>query len=232
MKIKSSFVLFIVVMVCFFPSVNQAQEVVYRLHSGISLNKFTLQADEYLYTLTNSSNVTAGFQVGVDIVIPVYQHFGIRTGLAASQKGGQLIDEFRWGGNQIVMEEKVNLLYIDIPFFIQYERVPQVDYSPYLFGGMFAGFYTRGSHSTIVQITENGSTSEEEYPFWYFSNNLEKMNYGIIFGAGFRFVNLFGELKYDLGLADVTGPATHEVSDWTILSNRFSGFTLSAGWHF
>lgn len=158
------------------------------------------------YSVSDGENhqLNPGFHIGPTLEMPINKTLSIETGLLLSTKGFKIEREHDYLNENIKQNEKLNLIYLDIPIIakLSFDVGNQQIYGilgPYLSTGL------TGSYNTEIEI--NGTQETHELDVNFGSNkddgDLKRFDYGLIAGIGINLNSIQVEVNYSLGLADV-----------------------------
>ncbi len=174
--------------------------------------------------------VNPGFHIGATVDVPIFEMLSFETGLLLNTKGYRMkrTEENNIGTWEI--KETVNLMYLDIPLTARgsYDFGAIKAYGIF---GPYIGFGLTGkakSKSTFLGETERDSEtvnwgSDED-------DDLKRLDYGLIFGAGVEYQSFVLGFQYGLGLADIT-PEQNSFIDIDI-KWKHRVFGIMAGYRF
>ncbi len=166
----------------------------------------------------NFSNLT-GFHAGVSYKIQVGELFSVEPGVNFVRKG--TVQEYSVGtiASTIDVESTVRMNYIDVPIYFNV-HVPIGDRIKLLGSvGEYVGF---GLSGKVDESTNDGTDDEWDLEFGGDDGELQTIDFGLSFGAGLSFDNLFFRASYDLGVANIS----NYNDDDTYIKNRNLKFTL------
>ena len=101
----------VVVIVCTMTTDLFAQNFVVK--GGLNLSNMVTKDDDDTYS--DDFKMRPGFHVGAAVEFPINEMFSFETGLLLSTKGFQTSEEETYDGEILKYEQKLNLLYFDIP---------------------------------------------------------------------------------------------------------------------
>jgi len=174
---------------------------------------FGIDIDQYQKSklgLIGGIGFVIGSQLGVEIDV-MYIQKGVRFEGSGSDP---------LFGETGVFEVSANLDEISVPVLLRYKFLPGT--SPYVLGGGEVAYIisSKAKYTVTDAATQETYSGTEELDQ---SDNLNKLDYGLVFGAGVEFsslsVSFFVEGRYHLGLAnlfksDTDTPAQVEGDDW------------------
>jgi len=158
------------------------------------------------YSASDGENhqLNPGFHIGPTLEIPINKTLSVETGLLLSSKGFRIKGEHAYLNEFIKQNEKLNLLYLDIPITakLSFDVGSQQIYGklgPYFSTGL------TGRYNTGLKVEGTQETYELDVGFG--SNrdkgDLKRLDFGLISGVGINFNRIQVEVNYSLGLANV-----------------------------
>jgi hypothetical protein len=195
------------------------------LRAGLNLSNALLEDNDQ--TFSDDFNSRVGFHLGVTAEVPFTDIFSFQTGLLLSTKGYRASEEFSAFGATVAAENNLDLLYLDIPL---------TGRAAYDLGGLEVfgvfgpslGIGLSGNQKS--EVTSGGSTVTEEESIEWGSDegtdDLNRLDLGLLFGAGVEIESLEVGINYNLGLANIL-PSNDNGSRF---SNRV--LMLSVGYKF
>jgi len=142
-----------------------------------------------------------GFNIGGTVEFKINEVFSFETGLYLSERGYKTIDK----ENDYKETIKLTLFYLDIPLTGKaYFDVSGTKFyallGPYIGTGLFA--------LTKDIIRSDGNYEKETMAVeWGSGGDLKRFDFGLSFGTGVEINAIHFELKYNLGLTDVSPSA-------------------------
>lgn len=200
-----------------------AQQSQFGIKAGV--NYSTLSGNDM-----GETDYLPGFHAGLIAEFKLSPKFALQPELLYSLEGAESsldmeIDEFFFSS-----EQKLKLGYINLPvmakFYVSedfsFQAGPQVGYlvsakNEYEFSSNF---------SEDFDMNESGTEDIKE--------ELKKISFGLNFGMGYEFSNLFLQARYHLGLSDISDyqPDPNDDMDLEFEKIKNSGFQLSVGYKF
>lgn len=186
------------------------------IKAGPSLTKLFAEDEEG--NISDEYDYLFGLHAGIDAVSPVNENLSIKTGAFLTTKGFRYEDSFE----DISFEGNAKLLYLDIPITVML-KVPT---ETALFYGNIGPYLGIGLTGTTKVKTEGGGFSEDEtYDIKWGSDeeedDLRRLDYGLVIGAGADLGTFAIEGAYSYGIANISAYREFD----TVLSNRL--FTVS-----
>lgn len=191
------------------------------LKAGLNLSNMLTKDNEGISN--ENLKMNPGFHVGATVEFPLAEMFSFESGLLLSTKGVKI--EYNESGVDAM--SKMNLLYLDIPLTAK----AYFDISGAKIYGVFGPYLGIGlSGKTIIEATYQGRTETEKADIKWGSDKdndeLKRLDYGLMIGAGVEIKAIQIGLSYSLGLANISA----YTGEGTKISNRVLG--LSVGYRF
>jgi hypothetical protein len=195
------------------------------LKGGLNLSNMLLKDDSETYS--NDFEMNPGFHVGAMAEFPLSEIFSFETGLLLSTKGFKLSEEETQMGETYKYEQRLNLLYLDVPLTAKVT----FDLGGAKIYGVFGPYVGMGlSGKWKYEESFDGETdTEEEEVVWgsdVQKSDFKSLDYGVTAGAGVEINSIQIGLTYGLGLANIS-PYTDGGNK---VNNRVLG--LSVGYKF
>lgn len=176
------------------------------------------------------NNSVAGFQAGLSFDLGLSKVFTIQPELLYIQKGGKstyVINE----NNKFVSRLYYN--YVEVPVLAKLKFYSEGGSGFYLLGGPFIGLAVSGKSKNSVTLFGNTTTTEEEFNF---DNDDEedrqrRTDWGVSFGGGLKFGQLFLDARYNLGINNLLDTDTNNQNDDKPY-RRTRGLGLTLGYEF
>ncbi len=210
----------IVVVIAFTMTTNLGAQN-FAVKAGLNFSNMVLEEDGESYY--DDIKMRTGFHVGGTVEFSINEMFSFETGLLLSTKGFKISDEENWDGETVTYEEKLNLLYIDIPL------TPKVSFDAgsakiYAVFGPYMGIGLTGKWKWEAEY--NGETeSDEEDVEWGSddeNDHFKRLDFGLTMGAGVEISSFQIGLTYGLGLANISS----YTEDETKAKNRVLGIQV------
>jgi len=191
------------------------------LKAGLNLSK--ISGDDMVFSnngdeLTYEWNFSAGYSVGGFLTFNITDKFMFQPELLYSSKTVKIKDT----------DSKLKMKYIEVPFLFKYNFQPEGEIRPSLFLGPYAGFKNK-----VRMLVDSAS-----YDFVYEDNddpgdhkidikNIKRMDFGVIFGAGFDYAMNIGvfsfDVRYSMGLTTITAD---KKTGWNLVDENDEGMDL------
>jgi hypothetical protein len=180
-----------------------------RLGVNVGTNSFDLNKDDFF----DKYEKKIGYSFGVSLEYIINEKISVITNLNFDRKIMQL-ENFRYreiDGNDYTATDKLKFSYLNIPLILRYYVVNKAFIN-------LGGFY---NHSLNIENDTSVNETGESTTLFQHENIIEKYDYGISFGLGYKFkLNeknyLTLELRDDLGLANIAMPSTIKLKTNTI----------------
>ena len=195
------------------------------IKGGLNLSNLLAQDDDDTYI--DDAKMIPGFHIGATAEFPLTEMFSFETGLLLSTKGFKMSEEETFMEENYKYEEKLNLLYLDIPLSAK----ASFDLGGAKIYGVFGPYLGIGlSGKSKYEVTFDGETeSNEEDVKWGSDEDesyLKRLDFGLTMGAGVEINSFQIGLSYGLGLANIS---TYTDGGYKI-NNRVLG--ISVGYKF
>jgi hypothetical protein len=172
-------------------------------------------------TLTDNTGNLIGFHVGAVVDINILEFLYFQPGLMLSLKGGdtKTESEERDGSYYYYRESTDNysLWYLDVPLMFSLKGALANDMALRVNAGPYLGFGLFGKYESSYERTGSNqydNYSEKEKVENVFEptakekadgyKGFNKLNFGVGFGAGVEYTNLYFGLNYNIGLANMS----------------------------
>ncbi|GEM_PF-1231309 len=208
----------------------------------LGVNSFKVKAEVssgFFGNFSGTSGSKLGLFGGLTIDIPISRRSSIQTELLYVQRGissdGFIEDNFDFDDDDFE-DESITYHYVDIPVLLKFNFDTDRNVVPSIYAGPYAGYRFRISSSTGEQIDDEAD------------DFIRTINAGIIFGGSIGFEKFTIDLRYDLGLRNLTdidsllddvGDTNGEFDDLFDLllgdleaSQKFRGFSIGISFNF
>lgn len=185
----------LIISICILGSQSYAQ--VTALKAGFNLSNFAFSNDDGSDFVEYKS--TPGFHIGTTFDIPLGDMFAIETGILLTTKGTQTKADF--GGYSY--KSTINILNAEIP--LSFKTIFGVSDNLDIYAS--AGGYLGVGIIAVSRFktTLNGQTETDSEEIEFDENGLQRLDYGLTFGAGIEVKGFIVGASYDLGLANIDG---------------------------
>jgi hypothetical protein len=181
----------ILLMVLLFINTIKSSGQIFRVHAGLNLSNMIYK------TYGNRLEIKPGFNLGSTVEIPPNDFYSFEMGLILSSKGFQISDKV----DLYEYQEKLNLLYLDIPLTAKVA----FDIGSCKIYGKFGPYMGWGiSGKWKYEERNNGETVKSSmYVSWGTGGDLKRFDIGLTVGAGIEVKSMLLNLFYGLGLANI-----------------------------
>jgi hypothetical protein len=181
----------ILLMVLLFINTIKSSGQIFRVHAGLNLLNMIYK------TYGNRLEIKPGFNLGSTVEIPPNDFYSFEMGLILSSKGFQISDKV----DLYEYQEKLNLLYLDIPLTAKVA----FDIGSCKIYGKFGPYMGWGiSGKWKYEERNNGETVKSSmYVSWGTGGDLKRFDIGLTVGAGIEVKSMLLNLFYGLGLANI-----------------------------
>ncbi len=196
-------ILLVVVVLCGISSELQAQNL--GLKAGLNLSNVysTLKGD----VISEDFNTNTGFHIGLSAEFPISKIISFESGLLFSTKGYSVKED----GLLVDYSSTTKLYYLDIPLTAK---------AAYKVGGIkvFANVGPYLGIGLLGKVSSDGnvlgvSGSDESDVVWGDGGDFERLDYGLILGAGIEFGKITIGASYEIGLADISPNSNIETNN-------------------
>jgi hypothetical protein len=170
------------------------------LRGGLNLADMLLKDEDG----SVDTKIKPGFHIGATAEFPISEILSFEAGLLLSSKGFKISEEIEIFGETYKLEQKFNLLYLDIPLAAK-ARFDVGGVKIYSVFGPYVGMGLSGKDK--LKVTRNGVTEEEEERDIEWGSDdesdLKRLDFGLTMGAGVEINSIQIGLTYNLGLANI-----------------------------
>ena len=162
------------------------------------------------YGKDHSFKNAVGFNVGVNVDIPIVQSFYVQTGAYFTSKNAKIEETVYDDGVHFVKDIKLNPMYVEIPLLASYrynfnEKAQlQVNLGPYFAYGVTGKANDGEERINLFSKTKN--ISDEKF--------LKPFDAGICIGLGFTLNHFFVGVKYEKGFTNICNPKGWQQKYW------------------
>jgi hypothetical protein len=149
--------------------------------------------------LFGEKQALAGFHAGASIDIALNDNLTFQPGLLFTTKGA----EFGLDSDSITLELQYSFRYLCIPLNIKYSYEIDDDMSIFGTAGPYVGIGLTGKTKTTLEAPLLGIDDTQEMDLDW--EGLNRLDFGLGFGAGVQYQAFSLGVYYDLGLTDVFG---------------------------
>jgi opacity protein-like surface antigen len=188
------------------------------LRGGLNLSNMAVDIPSELDGVDIDPKTRLTYQVGALADFPVADNFYIETGILFSSKGFRVSEQESFLGMTVNFDMSTVINYVDIP--LSAKTVFEVG-DMHIYGslGPYIGIGLNGKMKYEVSAFGQTERDEEKLDF---EDDLERIDYGLMIGAGVEFQNIVLGLSYGLGLRNV--------SKWEDSSLKNRVFSISLGY--
>jgi hypothetical protein len=197
----------------------------FAVKAGLNLSNMLMKEDGDTYS--DDFKMRTGFHVGATVEFPINELFSFETGLLLSTKGFKVSEEETYDGETYEYDEKLNLLYFDIPLTakVSFDAGGVKIYGlfgPYLGMGLTGKYKWEETYAGDTESDEEsvewGSDADEDH--------LKRFDFGLTMGAGVEISSIQIGLTYGLGLANISSADDEEQVNNRVLGISF-GYKFS-----
>lgn len=192
------------------PSIAQQSRV--GLKGGLAMYSTTASISIQDISEEETTDSRIGFAAGLFVEKPFSDLISIQLEGLYVQKGGK--DEASQADVGVDVEDgDLILSYVDVPVLLKINIPVGEGFSPFIYGGGFAGYLLDATAEADGQDVED----EQDFAIEDLATDL---NYGVIFGAGLTFGSFTLDIRYDMGLANIFDKESDLIQD---LANELGG---------
>lgn len=217
-----SFFLCAVITAFFLTPTSHAQVAI---KAGVNIASISESATIESYESLENNSVV-GFQGGVAFDLGLSDVFTLQPELLFIQKGGKAIYAIN-DDNKIVNRLYYN--YVEVPVLAKLKFYGESGSGLYLVGGPFVGLAVSGKVKTSTTILGETNTQEDDFEFDNSegSDRQRRTDWGVSFGAGLKFGQVFLDARYNLGINNILDEdADNQNDDRPYRRTRGIGVTL------
>lgn len=195
----------------------QAHAQSIHLKGGLNLANMSFDGDWFD---DDDPSWKAGFILGATVEFPITSMLSLETGMLFASKGYKF--ELKESGDdfEFKAEETMNLLYVDIPITGK-ALFSAGDANIFLTAGPYVGVGLTGTIKGEYKETSNGESASESFEQdidWGSGDDddLKRLDFGLLLGAGVEFGSLTIGAAYGMGLANISPHDGFEIKNKTI----------------
>lgn len=177
-------------LLAFLVTETQAQDTRFGIKGGLTFYKIASELSVDIMGFSESesydSDMKMGFHGGIFMEKPFNEYLSIQPEVNFIQKGGSESNES--GEFADFSDEDVTLSYIDVPLLLKANIPLEGSVSPFVTAGGYAGY--------LLDVSIDGVEDD-------IKDEINDFSYGLLFGAGVTFGNIFIEARYDYGLSNL-----------------------------
>ena len=190
-----------------------AQNVKFGIKAALNYATFSGDVEE--------SNGIIGFAIGGFANIAINEKISFQPELLYSAQGTGDKRTDSYGSLKSVSDSKIKLGYLNIPLMFQLKATEKF----YVEAGPQIGFMLSATND-VTRTTTNGSSTETRSESTDIKSDLNTVDFGLNFGAGYNFTkNVNVGLRYNLGLSNIA----KDSPDYKVKNSVFS---LAVGYTF
>jgi hypothetical protein len=195
-----------------------AQNIIIR--GGLNLSNMLMKDDDDTYS--DDFKLKPGFHAGVTTEIPMNENLFFETGLLLSSKGYKFNESETYSGETYTYKGTASLLYLDIPLTAK-AYFGTENLKMYGALGPYIGVGISGKSKTESDMMGETETEEEDVKWGSGEDDdLKRLDYGIIAGAGIELNAIQVGAFYSFGLANISS----NTEGGTKVSNKVIGITV------
>lgn len=180
------------------------------VRAGVNIANQTIEQSG----LSVEPDALLGLHLGALVNIGITDDFSVQPELTFIQKGNKFdFDLGTLGGG--VVETKTTYNYLEIPILAKYG-----------FGGEKIGGFILAGPSIAFGLSGSSSTDGDSIDLDWEEDGVTRSDFGIQFGAGINFSQLFVDVRYGLGLTDLND------TDDDTFSVKNNGLNIGIGYLF
>jgi hypothetical protein len=188
------------------------------LRGGLNLADMLVKFEDGSF----DTKIKPGFHIGATAEFPISEFLSFETGLLLSTKGYKISEK----DVNIEVEQKFNLLYLDIPLAAK-ARFDVGGVKIYSVFGPYVGMGLSGKSKVKAKVSGVTETFEEDIDWGSDDeSDLKRLDFGLTMGSGVEINSIQIGLTYNLGLANISS----YTEGGTKVQNRVLG--ISVGYKF
>lgn len=203
------------------------------IFSGINLNSnsFEFDDDKNFMDTSYSNDTKTNFSFGMFVIYDFVKNFSIRIQGQYIKKGGITNVNTNYGGNNLT---PVNRSYRNSISYFQFSFIPQVNLPLNEKETKSRVYINAGGYLSVKLSANEYITYKRNYLFSPeelstekdISNSIKGSDAGLVFGAGIVYGKFLIDVRYDLGLTNIT--KEESLKDFLKIKNR--SINISVGW--
>ena len=199
----------------------QSHAQVFGVKTGLNLSNMLVKDDEE--TQSDDFELKPGFHAGLTAEFPLTELLSFETGLLLSTKGFKDIGEDTYWGETESYKAKLNLYYLDVPLTAK----ATIDLGRAGIYGLLGPYIGVGLSGKSKHETDSGdmTVTYEEVVKWgstKIEDDLKRLDFGLMTGAGVKISSLQIGITYGLGLANISP----DTEGGFRVKNRVFGFSV------
>lgn len=210
----------------FMISQSQAQVAI---KAGVNFASISESASIEQYESLENKSVF-GFQAGISYDLGLSDLFTLQPELLFIQKGGKSSYVFNQDNK---VETRLYYNYVEVPVLAKLKFINESGKGAYVLGGPFIGLAVSGKSVTETTLLGTTRTDEDDFKFENDdpSERQRRTDWGVSFGGGVKFGNIFLDARYNLGLNNLLDGDANNAND-TKPFRRTRGIGLVMGYEF
>jgi len=207
-----------------------AQDHQFRLGvtAGLESSKLSSSGSEWGMTIRADTDSKAGFKFGIVGEYSFNENFAVAPELVFTQRGGKRERSSSggdWQGNSYSYKSSININYLQIPINAKFSYPINEDFKMFGFAGPYFAFALSGKTTNEMNWTDDYGERRSEKTENDLMDEIKRLDFGLNFGAGAEYKNIFVRVQYDLG-----GNIVKDAKGDENASNR--NFGVSVGYMF
>jgi len=195
-----------------------AQAQTFGLRGGMNLSNMLMKYEDEVWS--EDFKMNPGYHVGLAVDVPIDKWLSFESGLLLSTKGYKYSEE----GDGYKAEEKLNLLYLNIPLTPK-ATINTGKVKLYAIAGPYLSIGLSGKSKSTYTYNGNTETNSEKIDWGTDGENddLKRLDFGLSMGGGVLINALQIGVTYDLGISNILPEAPDNVK----IKNRVLGVTCA-----
>jgi outer membrane protein W len=190
---------------------------------GLNLANWLVKDD--VDTYSDDFKMALGLNLGVTAEFPINDMLSFETGLMFNTKGFAMKESMDFFGETMEIKSKTTLNYIDIPLTVK-ATFAAGSSNIFALAGPYVGIGLSGKTKATVTYGGESETDTEDMEFGSEDDQMKRLDYGLIIGAGVDFGTISVGASYGLGL----GNLVNNPEDGSKVNNRV--ISISVGYKF
>lgn len=208
----------LVIALCFLGMQLSAQRL--GIKGGLSSTNVVVEDNDGTYS--DDFEALTGYHAALMFDYRFTPLISVELGLMATTRGFSSSEEEAGASVDI----KWSAYYAEVPLAIKVAPEIQEDLRVFATAGPFVGFGVYGTVESTVKFMGQSRTEEEDIEWGSDAeeDDLQRLDYGVVFGAGVEYKSFMLGATYDLGLANISASTENDLS----INNR--GWKISLGY--
>jgi hypothetical protein len=170
------------------------------IKGGLNLANWLMKDDTDTYS--DDFKMALGFNLGVTAEFPLTDMLSFETGLMFNNKGFAIKESMDFFGETMEIKSKTTLNYIDIPLTAK-ATFGAGSTNVFVLAGPYVGFGLSGKSKSTYSYGGESETDTEDIDFGSEDDQVKRLDYGLILGAGVDFGTISVGASYGLGLGNL-----------------------------